>query len=260
MTWAIWVGRILFALSMAALGVLNLIDGAFVLGVEPVPEAAPLRDVLPYLSGALLLLGGLAQAHVRTARFGALALALVLFVWCAALHAPRLIADPNQPGALSAGFETFALFGAALLLAAALEGSPPLRESLFAKLGVVGRCVFAVSLPVFGLQHFQYVQAFADLIPAYMPFGVFWAYFTGAAHIAAGLGILTGVLSQLAASLLSAMFTLFIVLVHIPRVIADSANRQEWTSLLVATALTGGAWLLAGMLARRARALQNHAA
>jgi hypothetical protein len=41
------------------------------------------------------------------------------------------------------------------------------------------------------------------------------------------------------------MFTGFVLLLHIPRVIADPGNQIEWTMLVHATALTGAALLVA---------------
>jgi uncharacterized membrane protein YphA (DoxX/SURF4 family) len=79
---------------------------------------------------------------------------------------------------------------------------------------------------------------------------VFWAYFTGCAHIAAGLAILSGVQARLAATLLGIMFGSWVLIVHIPRVLASPHVQSEWTSLCIAIALCGGAWLMAGYFTR----------
>jgi hypothetical protein len=41
------------------------------------------------------------------------------------------------------------------------------------------------------------------------------------------------------------MFFLFVVLLHIPRIIGSSSDGNEWTSGVVALAMCGGAWVLA---------------
>ena len=52
---------------------------------------------------------------------------------------------------------------------------------------------------IFGAQHFMYAAFIATLIPAWIPFHLFWVYFTGTGFIIAGLSIASGVLARLAA-------------------------------------------------------------
>jgi uncharacterized membrane protein len=109
----------------------------------------------------------------------------------------------------------------------------------------LGRVFVAVSLVVFGVQHFIYGGFVATLVPAFMPGRLFWAYFVGVAFVAAATGILTRMLARPAATLLGVMFFLFVVLLHIPRIIGKSTDGNEWTSGFVALAMCGGAWILA---------------
>lgn len=109
----------------------------------------------------------------------------------------------------------------------------------------LGRAFVAVSLVVFGVQHFIYGGFLATVVPAYMPGRLFWAYFVGVALVAAAIGIFTKMLARPAATMLGVMFFLFVVLLHIPRIIGNSRNGNEWTSGFVALAMCGGAWILA---------------
>jgi len=45
--------------------------------------------------------------------------------------------------------------------------------------------------------------------------------------------------------MLGVMFFLFLVLLHIPRIVTNSRDGNEWTSGFVALAMCGGAWILA---------------
>lgn len=103
----------------------------------------------------------------------------------------------------------------------------------------------AVSLVVFGVQHFIYGGFLASVVPAFMPGRLFWAYFVGVALVAAAMGILTSMLARPAATMLGVMFFLFVMLLHIPRIIGNSTNGDEWTSGFVALAMCGGGWILA---------------
>jgi hypothetical protein len=83
------------------------------------------------------------------------------------------------------------------------------------------------------------------MVPAWLPGRVGLAYLTGAAHVAAGISLLLGVVPSLAATLEAIMLSLFTLLVWVPRVIAAPASRAEWTAMLVSGALTGAAWIVA---------------
>jgi uncharacterized membrane protein len=109
----------------------------------------------------------------------------------------------------------------------------------------VGRILLAVSLVVFGVQHFMYGGFVATLVPSFMPGRLFWAYFVGVAFVAAAVGILTKMFARPAATMLGVMFFLFVVLLHIPRIVGRSSDGNEWTSGFVALAMCGGAWILA---------------
>lgn len=112
-------------------------------------------------------------------------------------------------------------------------------------LKMLPRVLVAISLIVFGVQHFIYGGFVATLVPAFMPGRLFWAYFVGMAFVAAAAGILTSMLARPAATMLGVMFFLFAVLLHIPRIIGSPKNGDEWTSGFVALAMCGGAWILA---------------
>ena len=76
---------------------------------------------------------------------------------------------------------------------------------------------------------------------------MFWTYFAGIALIAAGLGIITGILRWLAALMLGIMIFLWVWMLHIPRAMADPRGNlgNEWTSVFEALAFSGIAFLLA---------------
>ena len=109
----------------------------------------------------------------------------------------------------------------------------------------LGRIFVAVSLVVFGVQHFIYGGFVAGLVPAWMPGRLFWAYFVGVAFFAAAAGILYKLMARPAATMLGVMFFLFVLLLHVPRIVGLSNNGNEWTSGFVALAMCGGAWILA---------------
>jgi hypothetical protein len=84
-------------------------------------------------------------------------------------------------------------------------------------------------------------------VTPWIPWHLFWAYFTGAAFVAAALSFVAGKMVRLAAGLLGLMFFLWVLVLHAPRVAASPRNGDEVTSLLVALAMGGVSFILAGM-------------
>ena len=115
----------------------------------------------------------------------------------------------------------------------------------------IGQIIFALALPAIGLSHFFYLNLTAPLIPSWIPFHVPLAYFTGAAWVAAALGILFGVLPRLAAVLTAIMVSLFTLLIWVPTVIASPTNISDWSEFWSSMAITGAAWAVAESFRRR---------
>jgi uncharacterized membrane protein len=242
------LGRILLATGVAALGMQSLIHADFVSSLQPVPAWLPGRRILACLIGTFLVIsavGHLSRRHVRSSAIG---LGTMTLVWLLVFHGPRLVAHPTSMGAWVVACETAALMGAAWVLVGALSvGGKVGRSGVATGAAMAGRILFGLSLLLFGLSHFRYHDLVASLVPAWIPGRLFWAYFTGVAHFAAGLSLLTNAMAPLAATLYGIMLGMFALLVNGPR--AVSLNQPaEWDSLFVAVALSGAAWVIAGCL------------
>lgn len=247
------VGGTVFAMGLVAIAAQTFIVSDFVTELQPVPAGIAGRTLLAYVNAAAVLVavaGILANYRVR---LFALMLTCVLFIWIALLHAPRVAAHLAIGAAWTPALEILAMAGGALMLTR-LSGhdrslSPQWNARLdgAARLGLI---CFGITLPAFGALHFIYNEYVANVIPAWIPGHLFWAYFTGVAHIAAGLAIITSLmtgyvrLARLAAALFALMAGTWVVILHLPRALAAMNSRPEWTSMFVAMALCG-----AGLLA-----------
>jgi hypothetical protein len=231
-------GRILFAVAIAAFAAQYLLSVTAMLPAPgpPWPSTGPSAGVV---LGAILLALALCMAFARWAPQAAVVLASGLFLTACINSLPQLVAAPRKPGPWTGTFELLAMCGGALVLASALSKKPPALQ-------LPGRLLFAVSLAVFGVQHFLYAAFIATLVPSWVPGHLFWAYFVGVAFFASALSLATGVLARLASTLLGLMFLLWVVLLHLPRCFAAPHNGNEWTSAFVALAMGGCAWILAG--------------
>jgi hypothetical protein len=113
-----------------------------------------------------------------------------------------------------------------------------------------GRYLLALSMAIFGLDHFLAARFVAGLIPGWIPWHLFWVYFTGAGFVAVAICLAAGRSVALGAALLGIMFFLWVVLVHSPRVAGAPRNGNEWNSAFVAVAMCGAAWIVAGNAGR----------
>jgi uncharacterized membrane protein YphA (DoxX/SURF4 family) len=126
------------------------------------------------------------------------------------------------------------------------------------KVVLFGPVFYAAPLAAFGTEHFTLTETIASLVPAWIPWHEFWAYFVGACFIAAALSMVTGIQARLAASLLALNFFLFVLLMDVPAWIQSPGDRIALALALRELSFSGGALALASSLTlpvRRARIL-----
>lgn len=226
------LGRPLFATGVIALGILDLVYRDTIMW-KVLPPNAPARAPLAVLAGLLLLAAGAGLLSTRFEGTAARILLLVLLLWDLLIGIPPVVSSP--------GMEVFWLiFGMMTIVAVAagiLAGQAvPLRTA---------RIIVGLALIPVGLSHFFYLKTTLDLVPAWMPARLFIVYLVGAAHIAAGLGVLFGVLPRLAALLEAGMLISFSGLVWVPRVITSPGVHFNWTELLGTWVIGAAMWVVA---------------
>ena len=118
----------------------------------------------------------------------------------------------------------------------------------FDKLILFGPLFYAAPLAAFGTEHFTLTETIASLVPAWIPWHLFWAYLVGAAFIAAPLSLVTRIQARLAASLLALTFFLFVVLMDIPGWARSPRDRISLALALRELSFSGGALALAASL------------
>jgi uncharacterized membrane protein len=235
-------GRYFFAVAIIAFGIIQFVAGDFMAGLMPVAENLPGRKLFLYLVSTLFLVGGLGLlvpvGYKRAAGFiGYLLLLLAIYP-----HLVSLLSDLHNPGPWTSIAENLALCGGAFII------------SGFPKLIRTGRILFALSLIVFAVQHFMYADYISTLIPAWIPFKVFWPYFIGVAFTASCISILTKIKTRLACDLLGFMFLFWVIFLHAVRVAGDPHKETEWTSLFIALGFSGIFFVLAGLSLRKSPA------
>jgi uncharacterized membrane protein len=243
------LGRTVFSLAIIALGIETLGCARYVghsLGPQyNVIPALPWLPATPWIAygfGAIWVACGAALLSRRMLRPAAIALGGLLLLCALLLDVPKYAVDLGSVGLRTTAFEPFALASLAWLL--------PGPGAIPGLLSRGSRYLLALCLIVFGVDHFLALAFIATLLPAWIPWHVFWVAFFGVALIAAGLAIGLNILQRWAAAGIGLMFGIWVVTLHVPRVLGLYAipgaptDPNEWSSLFIATAMWGGLWAL----------------
>jgi uncharacterized membrane protein len=101
------------------------------------------------------------------------------------------------------------------------------------------------------VNHFIYANMMTGMVSAYVPGGIFWVYFTGAALIAAAVSMVTKIQGKLAMYLLAVLLLVFIVTIHVPGLGNPQMKMMSMMALLKDLGLLGGVLLLAGIFEKK---------
>lgn len=224
------------AIGLLSLGALSLVYGDLLLQWQPAPKDAAWRMPFAVVSGVILVVAGGGLLAAKSRRGAATLGAVWIAIWVLAFHVPAAIASRGSVVSLL-GVAECAAMALGLGMLALGPDARRYRRVLVAWFGV---CAL-----VFGLSHFVYVDFTAGMVPDWLPARKAVAWMTGGVHAASGLCMLLGVVMPLAAWIEAMMMCAFVVLLHVPRVLAAPTNRLELTMLAVAVMLTSAAWVVA---------------
>lgn len=230
---------LVYAFSAILLGVVGIAFHDFAMQWQPVSAGIGMRAQLAYLAGAILAAGGAILLVTKLERAGAWLLTVFIGLWMLVLNLPVAIASASHIGAWNSPAEIAFLTSGALALAASGLASTA-RPTLL----LVSRVMAGASAIVFGFAHFNYIEFTASMVPGWIPYKTFWAWATGAGHLAAGVALVSGIKARLGVTCEAAMMGSFVVLLQLPRVIGAPDQHVEWIMLGVSGMLTGAALLV----------------
>jgi uncharacterized membrane protein len=123
------------------------------------------------------------------------------------------------------------------------------------KIVALSNLCFAAPLAVFGALHLAAADSLKSMVPSYMPWPLFWAYFFGFALLAASLSIATKIQVRWSGLLFGIAMFCFVAMMDIPGSLTTPRDRIGWTLALREMLFGGGGWILAGNALRQ----QGHA-
>lgn len=239
------IGRVLLALALMLFALLHL---SYAAG-SALPQIGP-----PWVTGnplwtavaGIALLVGAATLILDWKSDSVLGvLGAGLLIYALTFYLPGVIEKIHAPGPWTSGAELISLCGALLACGGmSTAGKPPIARGV-RPIVRIGSMLYAAPLLVFAAQHFLYAEFVGTLIPGWIPGHLFLAYAVGAGFLAAALSIISGRLAWWGATLLGAQFLIWVLILHLPRALAAGKSGDEWTSLVVALAMGGGAWVVA---------------
>jgi uncharacterized membrane protein len=221
----------------------------FIAGRPPTwPAAFNPNPLLAYFAGAMLVLAGTGILLRARAAIAAVLIAVLLLVFSVSRHLPHFMDDWANT------WKSIALFGGALLVACTYQYYPGKDGPDFLLSGrcmyffvATGRGSMAIFFVVCGYAHFRYADFVQGLIPSYIPFPLFWTYFTGTCLLAAGCGLLLPKTRKWAALLSGVMISAWFFLLHMPRFVADTQNAGDRMGLGESLAIAGICFCMAGI-------------
>lgn len=238
------VGHAVFAATMIGLGILGLVKGDYAAIWQPTPQSLPALD---YLCALVSLLSGIGLLWRRTAAAAARVLLAYLLLWFVLLRVPGMFLAPNVEYWWAA-CKIAVMAAGSWVLYTWFAGEWDRQRFAFATgdSGLrIARVLYGLALIPFGLAHFLYLKNTADLVPRWLPWHAFWAYFTGSAFIVAGVAVIAGIYARLAVALSALEIGMFTLLVWVPIVAAGSKDTFQWSETVVSATLTAGAWMVA---------------
>jgi uncharacterized membrane protein len=246
------IGRIFYGMSIAVLGLLTIYYKVFPYILLPPQYLTPGNEMISYISGALLVLGGLfivLQKQTRLVSFLLGIALLLIFCFCFIPFMFSANANFRHLTEWENAEKELALAGGALIIAGCF--SPKNKKNfgeIWGELIPIGAILYSIPIISFGILHFIYGKDVATMVPSWIPFHLFWIYFAGTALLGSGIAIILKIKPGLIAALLGLMIFIWFIILHIPDVIASSPVDQgdQVSSAFLALAYSGIAFVIAG--------------
>lgn len=239
------LGRACYAICIMALGVQQLAYGK--ISVAFLPSAFSDYAVIRWLTYPWCLAFILSGAGLLTRYASVIALVSgwVLFGLFLFVQVPYLtFMDPNGGTLLywAPAMQNLAMAGCSFIVA-----SDQLESGRWQKMAMrLGPVFFSVMLFDFGLSHFLYDDFVSRLVPGWIPYPMMWTYLTGVALMGAATAIVFRIRIMEVALLLGLMIFSWLLLIHIPRAMADPymMHGLELTRVFMTIGYTGIAMIL----------------
>lgn len=243
-------GRIFYGLAITGIGVLHFHLKGFrplILAIQPEnPEDV---SMIAYIIGLYLMISGILIVFGKKLRTTSIILAYVFILFLVFGHLPkRFVEHPGELGAWTNALKLLALTGGAFLVSMInSENASNNNISKLGKLAPYGKYFFCTMFIAFGIDHFIYVEFVSGLVPKWVPFPIFWTYFTGVALLGAGISGFINFRINMVFQLAAVMLFIWLLTIHVVLAIKypEWNNGENKTACCQCLAFSGIALLIA---------------
>jgi len=228
------LSNLCFAAPLAVFGAEHFSDARSIM--QGVPTFMPWHLFWTYFVGCALLAASLSIATKIQVRWSGLLFGIMMFLFVAMMDIPGTLADPRNRISwiltvreMSFGGGGWLLAGAALREQRREPGHDQGSGLSASKLITVGRVLVAIAAILYGVENGLHTAnvpgvPLEKLMPTWIPAHLLIGYLTGAILFVAGIGILLGRKTRMAATYLGTWIVLLVVFVYGPILIASLAD------------------------------------
>ena len=217
------LSNLCFAIPLAVFGAEHLSGAKFImLGV---PSYMPWRLFFAYFVGFALLAASLSIATKIQVHWSGLLFGIMMVLFVAMLHIPRPLANPRDRISWVIVVREMSFAGGGWILA-----GNALREKGHGQGGsrliTVGRLIIGIAAIFYGIEHFLHPVnvpgvPLEKLMPVWIPGRMLIGYLTGAILLVAGVCILLGKKTRMAATYLGTWLVLLVLFIYGPILIVS---------------------------------------
>lgn len=253
-------GRFFYGIGVGCIGIQQFIYADFRPVIMPAwPAWMHSSPIYAYIFGLVLFVAGILIFAGKKVKTISLLLGGLFLLFFIVAQTPFVlfvdIYSPKHLGLWTNPLKELAFSGGAFAIAGLFSYGKFHRENkngvlrFLEKLIPLGRIFFSIMMIAFGLDHFYYADSVATLVPSWIPGHIFWTYFAAVALIGGGVAIFLKIKLKQVAILTGIMIFLWLIVLHIPRAIADPYmdKGNEVTSVFEALAFSGIAFIIAAM-------------
>jgi uncharacterized membrane protein YphA (DoxX/SURF4 family) len=210
------LSNLCFAAPLAVFGAEHLSEArSIMLGV---PSYMPWHLFWAYFVGCALLSASLSIATRIQVRWSGLLFGIMMVLFVAMLHVPRALASPHDRFAWTIVIREMSFAGGGWILAGEAMREHG-RGQGGDKLITVGRVLVAIAATFFGVENFLHTAnvpgvPLEKLMPAWIPAHLLIGYLTGVILFVAGVAILVGRKTRMAATYLGTWLVLVVLFVY----------------------------------------------
>lgn len=246
-------GQVFFGICLAGLGLQQFIYPGFrPVFIPETPSWLPVSTSWVYFTGALLIGVGLIIIFNLKAASISFYTGFVLLAVLLVFHLPfRFKHNPESLGAWTNALKLLTLAGCCFIISASFQiANMPATIAHWKKAGEI---FLGITLILFGIDHFLYVQFVRSLVPAWIPGDLFWTYFAAIALIGSGVSFCLNIRKKYVGILFGSMLFIWLVVLHIPRALAPTPgdNGNELTSVFECLGFSGIGFLIARIAPRK---------